>query len=307
MLAKFIEDEVNYCAIKYERLLHKAEKEFILGLMNDLSPEEFEEFVENTFYNIDHGYMYDGIEDLKQQIMEINATIDLQRVLPDRYKTIPITDFKSKERQFGKKLISQYKLKYERLQIGEYDLQTYLTAQIKNYRNIEKFIPYFYKNVPGKIGQVASWRTLSDYNSMLYNVNLTKSGWNQSIKDAQILGEDLLILNGHPNSCPICASHQGKIYSISGLVYPSVDSVEEDGVGHPNCKCEWSIYRNSEQLNQDISTEYDYEKHTKEIAINRELRYARVEHSLYKMIGNQEMADKTWQKIKRLLSSRKEL
>ena len=47
MLAKFIEDEVEYCAIKYERLLHKAEKEFILGLMNDLSPEEFEEFVEN--------------------------------------------------------------------------------------------------------------------------------------------------------------------------------------------------------------------------------------------------------------------
>lgn len=302
MLAKFIEDEVEYCAIKYERLLHKAEKEFILGLMNDLSPEEFAEFIKNTFYDIDHGYMYDGIEELKQQIMEIDATIDLQQVLPDRYKTIPLTDFKSKEKAYGKKLISQYKIKLARLQENDYDIEKYLTAQIKNFRNIEKFIPYFHKD-----GTIASMRTLSDYNSMLYNVNLTKSGWNQSIKDAQILGEDLLILNGHPNSCPICASHQGKIYSISGLVYPSVDSAEEDGVGHPNCKCEWSIYRNEEQLNQEISTEYDYERHTKEIAINRELRYARTEKDLYKAIGNQEMVDKTWQKIKRLLSSRKEL
>lgn len=302
MLAKFIEDEVEYCAIKYERLLHKAEKEFILGLMNDLSPEEFEEFVENTFYNIDHGYMYDGIEEVISRIMEIDSTIDLQRVLPDRYKTIPITDFKTKERLYGKKLISQYKIKYTRLQNNDYNLKSYLTAQIKNYRNIEKFIPYFHKD-----GTIASMRTLSDYNSMLYNVNLTKSGWNQSIKDAQILGEDLLILNGHPNSCPMCASHQGKIYSLSGLVYSSVDSVEEEGVGHPNCKCEWSIYRNSEQLNQNISTDYEYEKHTKEVAIERELRYARLEHDLYKEIGNQEMVDKTFQRIKRLRTSRKEL
>lgn len=302
MLAEFIENEVTICSIKYEKLLHKAELEFILGLMNDLSPEEFAEFVEENFYNIDHGYMYDGIEDVINQIIEINATIDLQRVLPNNYKTVPIIDFKSKEKRFGDVLIKQYKLKYSRLKENEYDLKTYLTAQIKNYRNMEKFIPYYHKD-----GTIASMRTLADYNSMLYNVNLTKSGWNQTIKDAQILGEDLLILNGHPNSCPICASHQGKIYSIKGLVYPSIDSAEEDGVGHPNCRCEWSIYKNTEQLNQDISTEYDYEKHTKELAINRELRYARLEHKLYKIIGNQEMADKTWQKIKRLLSSRKEL
>lgn len=302
MLAKFIEDEVQYCSVKYEKLLHKAEKKFILGLMEQITPEEFEEFVKNTFYDIDHGYMYEGIEELKQQIMEINATIDLQRVLPDRYKTIPLTDFKSKEKAYGKKLISQYKIKLARLQENDYDIEKYLTAQIKNFRNIEKFIPYFHKN-----GTIASMRTLADYNSMLYNVNLTKSGWNQSIKDAEILGQDLLVLNGHPNSCPICASHQGKIYSISGLIYPSVDSAEEDGVGHPNCKCEWSIYWDEEQLNQDISTEYDYERHTKEIAINRELRYTRTEKDLYKAIGNQEMVDKTWQKIKRLLSSRKEL
>ena len=302
MLAKFIEDEVNLCAIKYEKLLHKAEIKFILGLMDDLSPEEFEEFVEEVFGNINHSYMYDGIEDLKEQIIEINATIDLQKVLPNRYETISIEKFKSKETQFGKRLLKEYKLKYERLKKYDFELQSYLTAQIKNYRNIEKFIPYYHKD-----GTIASMRTLSDYNSMLYNVNLTKTGWNQTIKDAEILGQDLLVLNGHPNSCPICASHQGKIYSIRGLVYPSIDEAEADGVGHPNCRCEWSIYWKAEQLNQDISTEYDYERHTKEVAIDRELRYANLEHRLYKIIGNQEMADRTWQRIKRLRNSRKEL
>jgi hypothetical protein len=302
MLAKFIEDEVALASIKYEKLLHEAELEFILGLMEDLSPEEFEEFIKNTFYNINHDYMEEGIEALITQIMEIDATIDLQRVLPNRYETVPIIDFKAKEKRFGEVLIKQYKLKYDRLKQNEYDLKNYLTAQIKNYRNIEKFIPYYHKD-----GTIASMRTLADYNSMLYNVNLTKSGWNQSIKDAQILGQDLLILNGHPHSCPICASHQGRIYSIRGIGYPSVDSAEEDGVGHPNCKCEWSIYWGSDQLEQDINTEYDYEKHSKEIAIDRELRYARLEKKLYKIIGNQEMADKTWQRIKRLLISRKDL
>lgn len=302
MLAKFIEDEVNLCAIKYEKLLHKTEIKFILGLMENLSPEEFEEFVEEVFGNINHSYMYDGIENLKEQIIEINATIDLQKVLPNRYETIPIEKFKSKETQFGKRLSKEYKLKYERLKKYDFELQSYLTAQIKNYRNIEKFIPYYHKD-----GTIASMRTLSDYNSMLYNVNLTKTGWNQTIKDAEILGQDLLVLNGHPNSCPICASHQGKIYSIRGLVYPSIDEAEADGVGHPNCRCEWSIYWKAEQLNQDISTEYDYERHTKEVAIERELRYANLEHRLYKIIGNQEMADRTWQRIKRLRNSRKEL
>lgn len=302
MIAKFIEDEVKYSSIKYEKLLHKAETEFILGLMEDLSPEEFQEIIENMFFDIDHGYMYEGIDEVKERIMEIDSTIDLQRSLPDRYETIPVSRFKSTETQFGKRLIREYQRKYERLQKMDYELKAFLTAQIKHYRKMEQFIPYYHKD-----GTIASMRTLSDYNSMLYNVNLTKSGWNQTIKDAQILGEDLLVLNGHPNSCPICASHQGKIYSISGLVYPSVDSAEADGVGHPNCKCEWSIYTNKDQLKQEINGKIDYEKHTKEVAIDRELRYARLERKLYQIIGNQEMADRTWLKIKRLRASRKEL
>lgn len=303
MIAKFIEDEVKYSSVKYEKLLHKAETEFILGLMENLSPEEFQEIMENMFFDIDHGYMYEGMEGVKEQIMEIDSTIDLQRSLPDRYEIIPVSKFKSKEIDFGKRLIREYQRKYKRLQKYDYDITAYLTEQIKHYRKIERFIEYRHKN-----GDIASMRTLADYNSMLYNVNLTKSGWNQSMKDAEILGEDLLILNGHPNSCPVCASHQGKVYSLSGRAgYTSVDEVEQDGVGHPNCKCEWSIYTNTDQLKQEINTKIDYEKHTKEVAIDRELRYARVEHKLYKIIGNQEMADRTWQKIRRLLSSRKEL
>ena len=302
MLAKFIEDEVTYCSINYEKMLHKAEIEFIVGLLEELSPEDFAEIIEELFYNIDHSFMEKGIDEIKAKIMEIDATIDLQELLPDKYKTIPITDFKTQEIKFGKKLIKQYELKFSNLKNNDYDLQKFLTQQIKNYRKMEKFIPYYHKD-----GTIASMRTLADYNSMLYNVNLTKSGWNQSIKDAQILGRDLLILNGHPNSCPDCLAHQGKIYSLSGNGYPSVDEAEEGGVGHPNCKCEWSIYWNKEQLKQTLNTDEDYQEHTKLIAIDRELRYARLEQKLYKTIGNMEMADKTKQKIQRLRKSKNEL
>ena len=57
-----------------------------------------------------------------EQIIEINATIDLQRVLPDRYKTIPIIEFKVKERQYGERLIKEYIKKYQRLKEKNYDI-----------------------------------------------------------------------------------------------------------------------------------------------------------------------------------------
>ena len=302
MLAKFIEDEVTYCSIKYEKLLHKAETEFILGLMENLSPEEFTEIIEELFYHIDHGFMEKGIDEIKTKIMEIDSTIDLQTLLPDKYETVPLTNFKTQEIKYGKKLIKQYELKFSNLKNNHYDLEKYLTQQIKSYRKMEKFIPYYHKD-----GTIASMRTLADYNSMLYNVNLTKSGWNQSMKDAQILGRDLLILNGHPNSCPDCLAHQGKIYSLSGNGYPSVEEAEAGGVGHPNCKCEWSIYWNEEQKEQTLSTDENYQEHTKLVAIDRELRYARLEKKLYEIIGNVEMADRTKQKIQKLRKSKNEL
>lgn len=106
----------------------------------------------------------------------------------------------------------------------------------------------------------------------------------------------------------ICALQcNGKVYSRTGKSkrYPNIEVAYENGVGHPNCKCEFSIYWDSMQLaNQYIAkTEPgEYEIDQKQKAIEREIRKKENEMSLYRMIGNQSEADKTAQRIEILAS-----
>ena len=99
----------------------------------------------------------------------------------------------------------------------------------------------------------------------------------------------------------------GKVYSKSGKSrrYPSIEVAYENGVGHPNCKCEFSIYWDSLQLktqNLSKTEEGDYEIDQKKKAIEREIRRQENDMSLYKMIGNYAEADKTFLKIEKLKS-----
>ena len=79
----------------------------------------------------------------------------------------------------------------------------FLTNQIKNFSKIEQTIPY-----RNKAGQAIRWVTPSTYLSMLYNVNITRTGWNQTFKDAEYFENDLVLLETHPRSCDLCAPMQ---------------------------------------------------------------------------------------------------
>ena len=84
-----------------------------------------------------------------------------------------------------------------------------------------------------------------------------------------------------------------------------MDVAYQNGVGHPNCKCEWSIYWDKSQLETQYiaeTTPGEYETDQKRKATERELRRAENDLSMYQMIGNGEKVDKTMQKIERLQS-----
>ena len=177
--------------------------------------------------------------------------------------------------------------------IDNWDEMTYLTEQVKNFHNVEQTIVY-------KNGMRV---TPSTYLSMLYNVNLTRTGWNQTFKDANYFEKDLVVLVPHPLSCPHCLQYQGKLFSLSGKRYPKIDEAYEHGVGHPNCKCEFSIVWDKDQLYMEYpvdTTEDDYKEDQKRKATERELRKAENDLSMYQMIGNGEMVDKTLMKVERL-------
>ena len=98
----------------------------------------------------------------------------------------------------------------------------------------------------------------------------------------------------------------GRVYSRSGKSrYPNIEIAYKNGVGHPNCKCEWSIYWDKVQLENQYLAETmpgEYEADQKKKAIEREIRKQQNDRNLYQMIGNQAEVDKCLMRIEKLQS-----
>lgn len=312
-MAKYnIYGHVLYSEIEYEKLMYMTEKIFIQSLMNRVP--NITEWVENIWDNIDHEYMITTLEEIKKDIITqdlrmslmfkeeenkkkaialIDKIIDITKNKKDFYRINPIQDFKHIEHKYAKHISRAYETRIDA--IDTMDEMQYLTDQIKDFHKLEETIVY--KNNRAV--------TPSTYLSLLYNVNLTRTAWNQTFKDADYFEKDITKLEYHPLSCPKCAPMQEKLYSISGKskIYPSIQEAFESGVGHPNCKCQWSIYWDKSQMDPlpyERTTEEDYKLDQKRKATERALRRAENDLSMYQMIGNGEMVDKTMQKIERL-------
>ena len=305
---------VLYSEIEYEKLMYTTERIFINALMNRIG--SIEQWTDDIWNDIDHEYMITTLEEIKKDIIDTdiatlmkysNTAIDIEQMieateeLANLYDINSIEKFRIHEKAYGQRVAKYYKRRLEFLDNNSIDELEYLTQQIKNFSKIEQSIPYY------SGGQIIRMVTPSTYLSMLYNVNLTRTAWNQTFKDAEYFEKDLMILETHPNSCPLCAPMQGKIYSRTGKSkrYPSIEVAYSHGVGHPNCKCVFSIYWDKLQLGtQDLekTQDNDYENDQKKKAIEREIRKQENNMNLYRMIGNYTEVDKAAQRIEKLES-----
>lgn len=212
-MAKYnIYGHVLYSEIEYEKLMYMTEKIFIQSLMNRIP--SITEWTTNI-WDIDHEYMIQTLEEIKKDILtqdlrtSLKFQIDKETPLAlideilkmtneetDKFKINPIENFKHVEKKYAQKISKVYKKRLE--EIDNWDEMTYLTEQVKNFHKLEQTIVY-------RNGMSV---TPSTYLSMLYNVNLTRTGWNQTFKDAEYFDKDLMILETHRNSCPLCAPMQ---------------------------------------------------------------------------------------------------
>lgn len=204
---------VLYSEIQYEDLMHQTEKIFIRSLMAKVP--SIKDWTETIWDDIDHEYMIRTLEEIKLDIINNDMTslmkytgtaIDLEKMIEttkeiaNMYDINNISKFKAIEKAYGEKIAKAYKKRVE--MIDTVDEMEYLTQQIKNFEKLEQTIPYY------KGGKIIRTVTPSTYLSMLYNVNLTRTGWNQTFKDAEYFDRDLMILETHPNSCEHCAPYQ---------------------------------------------------------------------------------------------------
>lgn len=308
----FIDDSVYYTKIQYYKLINKTKILFFESLKEKKPVDYFREKANTIWGNIDHSYMQQRIKELEDMISAKNINnkpiINPNAVFEEVYKLEPESKFIAIEKKYEEVVNKYYKGRLKTIKNGFVDEESYLTKLINSYDEMQAIIPYYNKD-----GSVRAYHNIASYNSMVYNTNLTKAGWNRTLYDSKLLGNDLVYLPAHPGACPLCMPWQGKVYSISGngFIYPKQSDAIDGGVGHPNCKHEWLIYWDKSQIQEDDynSPEWEdyYERKQKIQSLELERTNLKVNKKILEDIGNYEEIDKVNAKIKALNSKIKEL
>ena len=327
-IPEFIANNVWDSLIKYQRMMMITKEKFFKYLNEKRPLEEYEKGIRELWGNIDHTYMDEAIKELEK----MTSTKDLydayyygdkkitQRSIklensrrdydPRDYELYPLNperDFKTIENRYVNRHIKLYKNMLKRYKDSP-QISSDLKPLVQTYDKLDKTIPYFNKN-----GSIKCYNTIATYNSMLYNVNLLGSSWNRSIFDAKILDNHLWYLPAHTFACPMCAEYQGLVYTDdpNDTRYPQKEDAIMGGVGHPNCKHDWTLYWSSEQIQDDKynSAEWEEKYKTQQKIQQIDLTKSRLlaDRRIYKNLGQEDMVDITSNKIKALREKKKEL
>lgn len=255
-----ISKNVYLINVYYTNKQNKTKLLYFKCLEEGKSYEYFENELSKIWDNIDHRFMKTQINKLQKVVnkQNIEEAINLGR-LEDKYKETeywvideeyfrltPESDFKEFEQRFKRNVLTNYK--HAKTSLKYTDKETYLNKKIDTYnRSVNQIVSYFNKK-----GSIVRKVQLSTYLAMIHNVNLTRSGWNQTMSDSHRLGQDMYIIPYHPFSCPYCQLYQNR--PLTRVEVETIIGVEaEEQVGdilHPNCKCTLSIYWSSLQIDR---------------------------------------------------------
>ena len=301
----FIEDSVYYTQNQYYNEIKKTKRLFFDSLINKKPLNEFRKEAQKIWGNIDHSYMEQRIDELEKMVSATNLSgkpiINPDASFKKVFELTPESRFKEVEAQYEKVISNYYKGRLKTLNNGIVDETTYLTDLVKKYDSIQAIVPYYNKD-----GSIRCYQDIATYNSMLYNTNLNRAGWNRTLFDSNLLGNDLVYLPAHPGACPLCMAWQGKVYSVSGKTpgYPKQEEAIKGGVGHPNCKHQWLIYWDDSQIQEDSYNSPEWEEYykNKQKAQSLELERSRLKNdkAILQQVGNYGEVDKVNAKIKAL-------
>lgn len=313
----FIEDSVYYSSNQYYKLIFKTKKMFFEYLSQNKSLEEFKKESAKIWNKVDHKYMEQRISELEKMIEArdlkgqeiINPNAEYTQV----YDLVKEERFIEVEKKYKSTIDNYYKSRLKTVNKEYINKNAYLSKIVSEYDKTQAIIPYYNKD-----GTVRSYHNVASYNSMLYNTNLNRAGWNRTLYDSDLLDNDLLYLPAHPFACPLCMEWQGRIYSASGKSgyidghkYVPQEMAIAGGVGHPNCKHQWTIYWDKSQIQDNNYNsgywEEQYENKQKIQSLQLERTKLKNDRAIYQSLNNYDEVDKANQKIKKLNSAIKEL
>lgn len=286
----------------------KSKKEF-----NDRVDTEYKKFKEEIDKSKAKGYTV--VADLTKYLTETSNNkepleIDLNSIIK-RYD-IEKTSTKREDDKYIRILKNYYGKTEKTVQKSWVDKNAYLTGVVDKFDKIEKTVAYKSKET----GEVRAYFDIASYDSMVYNVNLTNTGWKESIKSSLEEGNDIVYVEPHPYACDLCRPLQGKFYTLSNRPKPYNDMIVQPlevaiklGLKHPNC----THIPQPANPYQNISNKYSGEEWAEKYSAKQkiqalELKKQRLrnDNKVYAELGNREMIDKNKQKIKALNEKIKE-
>ncbi len=306
----FIDEKVYLFQTNYFKKLLSSKLYFFDYLYQGKSVVEFEEILKGVWKNLNFDFMNRSIKDLEKMVSQLNKNdLTIEDIKLDYLnQLVDEKAFKTLTDKFMQDMIKNYESKLQMLDT-EINKEAYLSNYMSSYDKAQQTIPYFNKN-----GTIHSFHTVASYCSMLFNTNLTRSAWNRTLYDSQVLNNDLVYLPAHTFACPKCMQFQGKIYSISGKskVYPSQQIAILGGVGHPNCKHSFLLYWEGItdiEADKYNSAEWEekYKIKQKIKALDREIDKANNNAKIYEEINDTNKLQKEKKKLKAYRAKRRQL
>ena len=306
-----IAESVYKVNLEYVILQNKTKELFFQCLEEERDATYFNYRLKELWGNLDHSFMADEIAEyetiihqrdlelagLKEQDIEDTSNKEILKLVPIAVVLGAESKFiKQKEKEYknSMKVILRIKSRATEDELSQIRTETakeeYLKQKVQRYTS--QIVPYYSKETGNKIRDVE----LSTYTSMIHNTNLTRTVWNQTLNDAQIMDQQKFIIPYHSFSCPYCVAHQNKVLNNKQVMKLIGHIEEQEGdILHPNCKCILTFYdRNIKYRKPGYSKgelEEQYQIRQKVNSLTLQQEKIQTDIKIQNKLGNQDEVD----------------
>ena len=314
-ISEVINEEVQSYSKESYDYLDEVKKLVFTCLIGKISYDIFKGKLNkiNSKYNkIEKNRTSKGYKKVKDKVIKSNKTpisskkIDFTKedLVQLLFKLDKTSQIKAKDKFI--KIITNYYKKTLKTAKKEYiSIDDYLKKKLSTYDKVEKVVAYHNQD-----GTIRAYHDIASYNSMVYNTNLTSSAWNETINYCYENDTDIVYVEPHPFSCPLCQEWQGKFYSLTGKSskYGNIENAYKGGLKHPNCKHNITTNVGQQETDDYSSDEWieRYQARQKKQALELKRKRLKTDRDIYKELNNYEEVDKINAQIRTLNSSIKE-
>lgn len=303
--SQFINDSVFRVNLNYVKLQNKSKELFFKCLDEGRELDYFKAKLEELWGKANYSYMEEQISEYEALIHEINTNQhEVIETKEGLFALVPMAVILGVDKKFQKVKEREYKNSLNSYAYKK-DKQEYLKLKVKKYNN--QIVPYYSKTT----GELIRYVQPSTYNSMIHNTNLTRSGWNQTLNDADDLDVRMFYIPYHSFSCEYCMSHQERPMTKQEVInmVGRAETAEGD-ILHPNCKCMLTFYEKDTKVKPIKDKEEKIEQyHIRQQVNTLTLKKEEVltDMKIQKSLGNQDEYDKLNQQRNKINKSIREL